>query len=191
MKIPGVKPKTPTRATRYKYSILRREMTLAAQCHTDTLTVWQKKLALWLVDQVHFPTVPQLQQQAVRLTGGAKMSIASIKALVVNPVFRSFVAQCEEESVTQARAVAEGKVRGAVEKHFDAIDRLFDEGRYEHIAKFTNPVLERIWPVSTGPTQTAQIIQITVGAPGSFAAQNARLAQAIEVEAVSEVVADA
>jgi hypothetical protein len=169
---------------RHKYSQIRRQLTIQASCEGDQLRLWQKKLAIWYADQLKKPKVPQVQAEAEKLTGGQPLSVRSIEHLLRNPAFQSLVMQYEEENTSRARVELENGTVEAVKSHLRAITELENAGKWEHIAKFTNPIIDRVWPAKEGATQPAQIIQISVGAPGSFSATHAKLTNAIEVQAV-------
>lgn len=145
-----------------------------------------KEAALWYVQQ---PITPKPAQLAEKCTEFSKQPIKEkhAKQLLRNAAWVAFVKQLDEEFTTRARAIAETRMPKAIEAHFDAIDALFEAKKYEHIAKFTVPLLNRAWPEDHGPTQPAQIINIHLGGPNSFAAQNLKLSQAVDVTDAVEV----
>lgn len=168
---------------RYKYSQIRRQMTMQAACMGEELRPWMKALALWYVGQVKRPKVEEVAVEARRLTN-QPVSKNAISRLLVNPAFQAFLGQCEEEVTTRAKAYAETKLQGAVEKHFDAIDDLHKERRWDQLVKYTNPLMERVWPTTEGPRTPAQIIQINIG--GKFAQDHVKSYQPILAETVVE-----
>ena len=175
------------RQSRHKYSMIRRQATLQAACTGDKLTSWQIKVALWYLDQVTPPKPDLVRSYAQKITGGQPISQRAINKMLQNPAWLAFLMQMEEETIAKARVIAESRASSAVESHFNAIKELEHAEKWADIAKFTNPILDRVWHKDHGVTQSAQIIQIVVGQQGSFAAANAKLANAIEIAAVEEV----
>jgi hypothetical protein len=175
------------RQSRHKYTLLRKQATLAAACDGQKLTPWQIKVALWYLDQVTSPKPDQVRSYAQKITGNQPISQRAINNLLRNPAWLAFLMQMEEEAVAKARVIAESRAEEAVTTHFEAIQELKAAEKWADIAKFTNPILDRVWNPKNGVTQSAQIIQIVVGQTGSFAAANAKLANAIEIVTTEEV----
>lgn len=176
----------PKGLNRYKYSALRRQITMEAAAQGGVLRPWMKKLALWWVDQVKTPTLDTAVTEAQRITAG-NASKRAVTMLLQNPVWHAYVAQMEEEILARPRAIAESHMVEAVQAHFEAIDDLRANQKWDTLVKYTNPLLERVWPTSEGPKMPAQIIQITVGSPGSFAATHAKNGPVIEIANVEQV----
>lgn len=171
---------------RYKYSAIRRQMTLEAAAQGGVLRPWMKALALWYVGQVKTPSLDQAHEHAKSLAS-ADISKRAIAKLITNPVWQSFVQQMDEEVVSRAKAHAESKLVKGIEAHFEAIEDLQAQKKWDTLVKYTNPLLERVWPTSDGPKMPAQIVQIMVGAPGSFAATHAKSGPVIEIGAIEQV----
>lgn len=179
------KPADVVDKSRYKYSRLRRQFTLQAACDGQVLRPWQRAIAIWFVAQVT-PPKPAAVAEYARSYLGQTISQASINRLVSNPAFHAALQQYEEEVTTRAKAFAETRLHGAIEKHFDAIDELYKEKRWDHLVKYTNPLMERVWPTSDGPRLPAQIVQVVIG--GSFAATQLHAAAPVAFEIVDDSV---
>lgn len=163
-------------------------MTLEAASAGGVLRPWMKALALWYVAQVKTPTADQTLEHAKSLAS-ANISKRAINQLILNPVWQAFVRQCDEEVVSRAKAHAESKLMAGVEAHFEAIDDLRANKKWDSLVKYTNPLMERIWPTSEGPKMPAQIVQIMIGAPGSFAATHAKGGPVIDIMKIEEAEA--
>jgi hypothetical protein len=174
---------------RHKYSRLRREATLAAQCDGDALRPWQKAVAVWWAGQPERPHVTAVQTYASTVCGGNHIGKAPIEKLLRNPAFLAAVQQYEEEVLARPRAFAESRMMTAVEAHFEGIDDLRVNKKWETLVKYTNPLLDRLLPKEHAAT-SAQIIQIVVGAPGGFAAKHVTSLSPIEIAAIEEVPAE-
>lgn len=174
---------------RHKYSRLRREATLAAQCDGETLRPWQKAVAVWWAGQPERPHITAVQAYAAQVCGGNHIGKAPIEKLLRNPAFLAAVQQYEEEVLARPRAFVESRMMTAVEAHFEGIDDLRANKKWETLVKYTNPLMERLLPKDHGPG-TAQIIQIVVGAPGGFAATHVKGLTPIEIAAIEEVPAE-
>lgn len=161
-------------------------MTLEAAAQGGVLRPWMKALALWYVGQVKTPSLDQAHEHAKSLAS-ADISKRAIAKLITNPVWQSFVQQMDEEVVSRAKAHAESKLVKGIEAHFEAIEDLQAQKKWDTLVKYTNPLLERVWPTSEGPKMPAQIVQIMVGAPGSFAATHAKSGPVIEIGAIEQV----
>lgn len=161
-------------------------MTLEAAAQGGVLRPWMKALALWYVGQVKTPSLDQAHEHAKSLAS-ADISKRAIAKLITNPVWQSFVQQMDEEVVSRAKAHAESKLVKGIEAHFEAIEDLQAQKKWDTLVKYTNPLLERVWPTSDGPKMPAQIVQIMVGAPGSFAATHAKSGPVIEIGAIEQV----
>ena len=173
---------------RHKYSLLRRQYTMTALCQGEVLRPWMKALALWYVAQVKTPKPPEVFQYAKGLVNGQPISQAAINKLISNPAFQAAVQQYEEETTSRAKAYAESKLNRAIEHHFDAIEYLATEKKYETLVKYTNPLMERVWPTSEGPRAPAQIVQIVIG--GQFAQAHLRETKPVEFEVIEEPKAE-
>ena len=180
--------KRPARNPRYKYSALRRQLTLDAAAQGGVLRPWMKALGLWYVGHVRPPTAADTHTYAKRLAS-ADISRRAIDQLIQNPVWQAFVRQCDDEVVSRAKAHAESKLMTGIEAHFEAIEDLRANKKWADLVKYTNPLLERIWPTSDGPRMPAQIVQIMIGAPGSFAATHAKGGPVIDIATIEEAEA--
>lgn len=161
-------------------------MTLEAAAQGGVLRPWMKQLALWYVGQVKAPNLDQTHDYAKRLAS-PDISKRAIAKLLTNAVWQSFLQQMDEEVVSRAKAHAESKLVQGIEAHFEAIEDLQKQKKWDTLVKYTNPLLERVWPTAEGPKMPAQIVQIMVGAPGSFAATHAKSGPVIEIGAIEQV----
>lgn len=152
-----IHPKVALNIRKYKLQTRSRDHNMAL----PTLRPWHKTLALWMVQQPKKPKAPKVMAKAQDILN-QPISLKATRVLLANP---AFIAYCEEvgnDLTAQARAIAESRVVQATETHFEAIQRLYEQGEYQHIFKGTNPILERIWPVLEDREAKAQVIHITV-----------------------------
>lgn len=163
-------------------------MTLAAQCDGEQLRTWQKAVALWWVQQETKPSVTEVQTYAQGYLK-TKVSKNGIERLLRNPSFLAALQQYEEEVLARPRALMETKLLPATEAHFDAIDDLRANKKWETLVKYTGPLMERIWPSRENAPMTAQIVQIVIGRPDGFAAQHVKALSPIDIAGIEEVEA--
>ncbi len=174
-----------TEAKRYKYSQERRQMTLLANASKGELKPWHKQLALWFAHRVDRPLAADIQAEANRITN-QNISKAVLKSLLTNPAFKAYRLRLAEEVTFQAREQMESGFVKIVKSHYNAIEELEKAGLHKEIAKFTVPILNRIWPEDQAATMPAQIISINLG--GQFLQQHkGKLENAVDITDVAEV----
>jgi len=170
---------------RYKYSQIRREMTIAAQAGGENLQPWHKKLALWMADQVEKPTIGEVVAKAREITRSAvKESV--IRTLIQNPAFAAFKLQVTEEETAKARAIMEHQMPKAVQHHFTALDELVKNERWDVVYRYTIPVLDRVWPEDRLEKLPAQIVNVNIG--GDFVTRHqGKVEAAVDITDIAEI----
>jgi len=170
---------------RYKYSQIRKEMTLAANAAGDNLQPWHKKLALWMADQVEKPSFSEIMVKAREITR-QNIRESVVKTLIQNPVFAAFKMQISEEEVAKARAVMESQMPIAVKHHFTALDELVKAERWDVVYRYTIPVLDRVWPEDRLEKLPAQIVNVNIG--GDFMSRHqGKVEAAVDITDIAEV----
>jgi hypothetical protein len=156
---------------------------------SQELRPWMKKYAAWIA--LHDPT--HLPKREDRLTEVRKFAHGRITRTALDYIekredFLALVEELRSDEMRRARVQMEVDAAYMVESHRDAVENLRDQGKYQDIAKYTTPYLDRIWPKQDEQQQHLTAIQINIGQGDAHAeAQIASIADDAltpEIEAV-------
>lgn len=139
----------------------RRKMTMEENMASENIRPWMKRLAVWCAEQVKMPSRAAMLKEARRLTNFPILP-RHIRRVIDNPAWRAYLDQVAEDIPTRAAEEAKDRSLEAIQAHFEAIQKLREEGNHKDLSKFTNPILERVWAkVEEGGN--APMIQINFG----------------------------
>ena len=143
--------------------------TVALVASPDTMLPWVKVYAMWLACQPTNPAVPVRARQA-QLLSGAYQPPSRMRQVENGVTFRAYVAELTASQIMRARGLYEQGMARTVEQHLELRDAAHVAGDYKEFVKYSNPVLDRIWPKhdERAPPKAQVVIHM---APGSFAAR--------------------
>lgn len=141
----------------------------------------------WLSQYKAAPPIARQLEKAEELFG-CEVDEDALQKVKRSKPFRDYLGKLEKMSPEQAKELAreyiDSKLPHAMAAHFQAIAMLQKLGDWKDVAKFTNPLLDRVYPKKE--EQNVQAMQVTINLqPHAHAAM---LDDVVEVEA--EVLSD-
>lgn len=154
------------------YPVRKYQRALATGKIRGTLDAWEMNLAEWWAKETQTRgrktlPLPQLVEQA-------RVLCPPERVLQLGERFPEYIKNLHQRNKTYAayralwltdvqramRKKIEYRLPRALDRHFDAIDRLYEAGEWKHIAPLTVPALDRAWPKKedSAPVVAVQVV---------------------------------